>query len=519
MAFTTTRNGMIGGFEEIFLANFSDARERNFDFIIIGGGATGSITLHKLLAINPDVRVLLIEQGPYLLPDHVQNLGSVYQPLMDTAVASPWRSEGDLQLVPQVPYLGGRTLFWSGASPQPTVKNLGNWPSPVVDELADEWGEAKSIVGVWRASQIGQEFGNLNSQLRDRVYGGAKSNSYLNMPSQSADFDAPLGMAATTEPRATRKFSAVPLLLAAAREHSENVAVLPKCKITGLTYADGRVAALRTSLGALRVGDARIVLAMGTVENTQLVLRSFPPSVIRLAGTNLSANAASFFNCRVPRSAFTDLAADRPELAALYLDAGTTDREFVLHLSASATVNPSRDIETIYRMLPDVFGAGTLDRLTDPDHVVFLVNGTTEVAGTRSADSPNRIYIGEDGKTVGAFRLNESDRRAWDALDSMTDEVLRLVTRGSRPEFWSHDRQRWELEFTGGRRMPFAVLESGTLWMGDSPENSVTDLHGRLHAAGNVYVTGGALFPTHGSWNPLLTMAALSLRLARHLAR
>jgi hypothetical protein len=37
--------------------------------------------------------------------------------------------------------------------------------------------------------------------------------------------------------------------------------------------------------------------------------------------------------------------------------------------------------------------------------------------------------------------------------------------------------------------------ECGTLWMGDDPETSVTDVHGRFHHVANAYVVDQALFP------------------------
>ena len=43
---------------------------------------------------------------------------------------------------------------------------------------------------------------------------------------------------------------------------------------------------------------------------------------------------------------------------------------------------------------------------------------------------------------------------------------------------------------------------------------SAVGLDYRPHGVVNVFVTGGALFPTAGSWNPTLTMTALSLHLA-----
>ena len=58
----------------------------------------------------------------------------------------------------------------------------------------------------------------------------------------------------------------------------------------------------------------------------------------------------------------------------------------------------------------------------------------------------------------------------------------------------------------------------GTCRMGDDPTTSVVDRHLRVHGTDNLYVAGSAPFVTSGISNPTLTIAALSLRLADHLA-
>jgi choline dehydrogenase-like flavoprotein len=45
----------------------------------------------------------------------------------------------------------------------------------------------------------------------------------------------------------------------------------------------------------------------------------------------------------------------------------------------------------------------------------------------------------------------------------------------------------------------------------------VTDRNGRVHATENLSVAGASTFPTAGFANPMLTIVALTLRLARHL--
>jgi choline dehydrogenase-like flavoprotein len=57
----------------------------------------------------------------------------------------------------------------------------------------------------------------------------------------------------------------------------------------------------------------------------------------------------------------------------------------------------------------------------------------------------------------------------------------------------------------------------GTARMSDDPKRGVVDADGRVHGMDNLYVAGGAVFPTVGAANPTLTMLALAFRLADHL--
>ena len=58
----------------------------------------------------------------------------------------------------------------------------------------------------------------------------------------------------------------------------------------------------------------------------------------------------------------------------------------------------------------------------------------------------------------------------------------------------------------------------GTTRMAASPRKGVVNADGRLHAVDNLYVASSSVFPTGGWANPTLTIVALSLRLADHLA-
>jgi choline dehydrogenase-like flavoprotein len=500
--------------DEHLFTTFEQAAARTYDVVVVGGGGTGSVLVATLLRSWPDARVLVLEQGPFLLPDHVQNLGLSFQPLMSAATASPWRSEGDLDVVAQVPFLGGRTLVWSGSCPRPTPEQLGGWPVELVDDLGAFWPPAQELLGVVRAGAIGPEFGALHEQLRSRVFDGAADVPHVELPDRVQLLDAPLAMDAGRE-GTSKKFSAVPVLLEAAAQHA--VDIVTSCHVERVEHVDGRAVGVVTDAGRIDLRGARVVLALGTTESTRLVLDTLVDAAGHGVGTHLEANTATFLTCRLPRSAFDGLSADHVEAAALYVDGRTPEREFHLHVTACATTDPDRDLRDVYRLMPDMFGDGTPRRVSDPEHVVLLVNGLAELAADPAASEPSDVTVGPDGTTVGRYRLGPADHAVWDAMDAAADGVIQVLAAGAVPEYWWPEEQVWSTSVPP-RRMPFAVHESGTLRMGRTPETSVTDLTGRVHALDGVYVTGGAVFPTRGSWNPFLTMAALTMRLAQHLA-
>ncbi len=65
---------------------------------------------------------------------------------------------------------------------------------------------------------------------------------------------------------------------------------------------------------------------------------------------------------------------------------------------------------------------------------------------------------------------------------------------------------------------PNAHHHAGTTRMHPDPRFGVVDADARVHGIGNLYVAGASVFPTAGFANPVLTIAALSLRLAHHLS-
>lgn len=104
------------------------------------------------------------------------------------------------------------------------------------------------------------------------------------------------------------------------------------------------------------------------------------------------------------------------------------------------------------------------------------------------------------------FDAYDNERRALEFLQMRADELLRSM---------GADRI-WRAPATVHA---FSTHDVGGTRMGCDPSRSVVDGFGRLHGTSNLFVLGGSTFPTHGGLNPTLTMQALALRTATHIAQ
>jgi choline dehydrogenase-like flavoprotein len=88
---------------------------------------------------------------------------------------------------------------------------------------------------------------------------------------------------------------------------------------------------------------------------------------------------------------------------------------------------------------------------------------------------------------------------------------------------WAADKSAEVLRAAGTteviRQPQVQVHMMGTARMGRDPGSSVADSAGRTHEVDNLYLAGGALFPTGAAVNPTLTILALAWRTAEAVAR
>jgi choline dehydrogenase-like flavoprotein len=267
---------------------------------------------------------------------------------------------------------------------------------------------------------------------------------------------------------------------------------------------------------------------MGTIPPATLLINSFG-DLLPNAGRRYTGHFMSHVTARVNRSAFADLSA--LEIAALYLD-GKDPAGFQYHVQASAfaVADPAADAGTIAHEAPDAAAVASPAQLAGSERHVVIVCATLGEVNEKNPRNWIRRNGGGDPTTDISVQLQTGPEELalWDVLDEATYQTIAaMVSRGGASpaiEYWTDADGGGEGGAWGPARPPrdkirlnVIVHEASPLWMGEDPATSVVGLDYRPLGVHNVYVTGGALFPTSGSWNPTLTMCGLAQDLADKL--
>lgn len=99
----------------------------------------------------------------------------------------------------------------------------------------------------------------------------------------------------------------------------------------------------------------------------------------------------------------------------------------------------------------------------------------------------------------------------WRRTNTLAHDLLvRRMKRAVR-------RAGWPIALARGFPKSKPSHQCGTNRMGLDPGLSVVDPNLKTHDLDNLYISDASVFPTSAAVNPSLTVAALALRLGRHL--
>jgi choline dehydrogenase-like flavoprotein len=170
---------------------------RPFDFIIIGGGTFGSAVAEHLLfrSTGRSERILVLEAGPLLLAEHMQNLPNLG--LGNEVWGQPWN--GNISFSGLAYCIGGRSLWWGGWSPRLLKEETEEaWPKKVLDDLNAAklphgangyFRQASQQIGVTATNDY--IFGALHNAMREQLFVALNAGKISNAMKLGSLPDAP----------------------------------------------------------------------------------------------------------------------------------------------------------------------------------------------------------------------------------------------------------------------------------------------------------------------------------------
>ncbi|MCG6864603.1 MAG: DUF1080 domain-containing protein [Thiogranum sp.] len=447
--------------------------ETSFDVIIAGSGMYGAYTASKLFELGRRMadeshapRVLVLESGPFLITEHIQNLtrrstplgGLVAEPLVE-----PGQTNAD-SFVTHSRCVGGKSLFWGGWAPRFQPEDLDRldengrrlWPQEIKDYLNHSgWPGGYALCETEIGAQPVQDF--INGPLYEALKSRAETViTNGDVPALKAVLPPPVavqGEAPGSGLFSFDKFSSLPLLLDSIREDCElggadNTArrlfLVPNANVLRLETAGGRVHQVVVALAdpaeprnkararVVRLNlksSAMVIVAGNTINSTRLAVNSFPRPVPlntngELMGRNLMYHARSNYVWRIKRSALNLPPPDpsRIRTAALHItgsaptpggNIGRFHFQFYAAPNMDVPMFPgaSRDPERfLYQMLPnieDVQSVLEAQQGLGNDRVVIGIRTVGETFGNRT--SPVGSDAGASWVNVNPFGGNGDD--------------------------------------------------------------------------------------------------------------
>ncbi|KAJ3554999.1 hypothetical protein NP233_g12308 [Leucocoprinus birnbaumii] len=441
------------------------------------------------------------------------------------------------------PFFGGRSTFWSAWCPRAIYQKwnmMRNFPKTLVDLAKREefWTRAEELLHVTPADKLSTPiFGNLQDQIDERLVDGVGRI-------KGCDFaqSAPLAVGRKTSlsTLAFEKFSTPGPLLTihgrqldlAKKQEGSPLAIVTNTVVERFeldTDGDGpnhKAVVLHTSRGTLCFpsGKTNIILAAGTVPNTTLLMNSTGDSLKGRAGTRLSGHFLSHIVARFPLN--VSALGDHLEIAASYV-AGrdkSNDHQYHIQVTAIHSPHPETDAEDAGRLCPDYAAAATKEQLT-----VCASLGELSETNPHSWVRHNPHHPDATTNVKLQIDVSAADENLWKIMDEATYDAIAVMAgdKASHLEYWHQEPNATTGSWSRNKapvnqlHIPGVVHETSTLYM----SNNVMDPRStasvgpdyRPKGCENVYVTGGALFPSAGSWNSTLTMCGFAQDLAEKL--
>lgn len=300
--------------------------------------------------------------------------------------------------------------------------------------------------------------------------------------------------------------------------------IMLNCVVTKINHDKGKAIVLETSKGDFDLGNAKVILAMGTLPPTTLMLNSFSKAdfpLMKHIGSHFTAHFITKILARVPASSLCNH--DQFEMGAHYVTGVSKESNHQFHTQL-VTMYVPKPWETFYdktvRHLSEFFSVPSKDQFsTSEDYVLFVC----AVVGELDYDNDQNWFRKNDQEDITTNVTlqvveNNVDLALWDIMDESSFDMLDVLAPEGL-QYWHSDDGSCG-SWKDVRPTPKMIRQKGkicheasTMRMGKDGDSPV-GLDYRFKEVENVYLTGASLWWTGGSWNPTCAMTGMAMHLA-----
>jgi choline dehydrogenase-like flavoprotein len=504
--------------QQLFFAPNLD-ENKQYDVIVIGSGIGGGVLADQLSDYGLDV--LVLEAGSYLFPTHVGNLPRQHllQAQVDKNIWHLWDEFKVTNYVnaPNSQYgggqgfnLGGRSLFWGAFMPRMTWWELDSWPTQLrwdLENFAYDLAEQLLSKATLDSGYQNQVLSGLAGVFPDYVVRTAPmairhTNAQLRT--------VPAGVFSTADLLMESR-------LTGGHAGADNLTVNLNHAVVEIKTVGNQATEVTAydliSDKARSYKGRYVVLAAGTVESCKLAKLSNLNDANGKIGLGITDHPIFYTHFAIgPSSGYFDLNA-AAKVMLRHQHAGFLP-------GGGSGMAPFEDLHR-YNIIVELGADFNQGRFIDPDiltahrnakgntmlcEIVFLFNAALSDNHSVVQNGPS---FAKPIVNMGEIPISVAE---WNEIVDLKQQMFNEL--GAIPIAGGN------LDFARGG-IGGVAHEVGTLRMGTDPNSQyldgVVDPDLKVNGYTNLFACDLSVFPSSPAANPTLTLAALALRLARHI--